>query len=324
MDLPSHFNRFISDIKLTEAMRSDLIRGHKTLRERLSQDERLSKIFVTSFLQGSYRRATAVRPRGESRSDVDVVVVTNLDSASVKPDSALDRFRPFLAKWYPMKPSAQNRSWGIELSYVDLDLVVTSAPSQANLRMMSMPGLSEANTLEENWQPEWQTEPLLIPDRAAKQWVPTHPLAQIQWTRNKNKRTNGNYLNVVRALKWWRRLNEHPKHPKSYPLEHLIGDCCPDGITSVAEGVTRTLETIASQHAYTAAIGSTPVLWDRGVQQDVFKRISGEDFRAFHQMAASAAKIARRALDSRDPAENARSWRALFGDKFPLAQSVLL
>jgi hypothetical protein len=41
MDLPTLFSIFIRDITLTRPMRDDLIKGHKTLRERLSQDERL-------------------------------------------------------------------------------------------------------------------------------------------------------------------------------------------------------------------------------------------------------------------------------------------
>jgi Second Messenger Oligonucleotide or Dinucleotide Synthetase domain len=317
MELPSQFNRFIDNIKLTEAMRTDLIRGHKMLRERLSQDERLSKIYETTFLQGSYRRATAVRPRGDTRSDVDIVVVTNLDSSVVKPDSALDRFLPFLQRWYPGKYKAQGRSWGIELSYVDLDLVVTSAPSSAAREPLRR--MSGDMTLEEQPDGPWDSSTSLqIPDRAAKEWVATHPIEQIRWTRDKNRRTNGHYLNVVRALKWWRRINDQPKYPKGYPLEHLIGDCCPNGITSVADGVTRTLETIAWQHAYTVSLGAAPSSMDRGVQQNVFTRISPTDFRGFYNLVVPAAKLARQAFDSRQEHVSAETWRALFGDKFTI------
>jgi hypothetical protein len=308
MELPIQFNRFIDNIKLTEAMRSDLIRGHRTLRERLSQDARLSPIVITSFLQGSYKRATAVRPRGDTRSDVDIVVVTNLDSYLVKPDSALDRFQSFLKQWYPETPRAQRRSWAIELSYVDLDLVVTSAPAEAARETLRR--LSDERTLEEQPDGPWDSSaPLQIPDRETRNWVATHPIEQIRWTRDKNRRTNGNYLNVVRALKWWRRINDQP----------LIGDCCPDGITSVADGVTRTLEAITSQHAHTVLRGGTPTSLDRGVDQDVFKRIIASDFAGFYKLATSAAKLARQALDSRHETASAETWRALFGDKFPLS-----
>ncbi len=82
--------------------------------------------------------------------------------------------------------------------------------------------------------------PLLIPDREAKKWIETNPLAQIQWTQRKNALCNSHYINVVKSLKWWQINNFHdgnlPKYPKGYPLEHIIGFCCPDDISSVAKG----------------------------------------------------------------------------------------
>ena len=72
-------------------------------------------------------------------------------------------------------------------------------------------------------EPQWKSEPLLIPDREAEKWDKTHPLEQIRWTVEKNKNCNTHYINVVKALKWWRKT-QYPdmKHPKSYPLEHLL------------------------------------------------------------------------------------------------------
>ena len=78
MDLPSYFTDFLSAIRPTDSQKEDYQKGHKTLRERLNNDEKLSPILVSDFLQGSYRRATAIRPVGDKRPDVDVIVVTNL------------------------------------------------------------------------------------------------------------------------------------------------------------------------------------------------------------------------------------------------------
>ena len=60
--LVSYFNDFVSDIRLTESQIKDCITGHSTLRNRLESDAALSSIIVGTFLQGSYRRSTAVRP----------------------------------------------------------------------------------------------------------------------------------------------------------------------------------------------------------------------------------------------------------------------
>ena len=53
---------------------------------------------------------------------------------------------------------------------------------------------------------EWKSDPLLIPDREAEEWDKTHPLEQIRWTVEKNKSCNTHYINVVKALKWWRKI----------------------------------------------------------------------------------------------------------------------
>lgn len=62
MELPSYFDEFLVKIRLTETQADDCKTGHKTLRRRLLQDADLAPIIVSTFLQGSYRRATAIRP----------------------------------------------------------------------------------------------------------------------------------------------------------------------------------------------------------------------------------------------------------------------
>jgi len=356
MELPSYFNDFLSNIRSTDKQVDDYKTGHKTLRKRLYEDEALSPIIVSTFLQGSYRRATAIRPRSGKRADVDIIVVTKLGEDEYTPEKALDVFISFLDKYYKGKYEPQGRSFGIELSYVDLDLVITSAPSESEIGILQAESVITDDTPEtvDDWrlvtswistdtrlsksssfaeirldaarkQPEWKTSPLRIPDRDAQQWQDTHPLAQIQWTWEKNRKCNKHYVNVVKALKWWRRINyATPKYPKGYPVEHLIGQCCPDGITSVAEGVTKTLEKIASDYEWDALLKrpldlqNHPELGDHGVStHNVFKRVSGEDFSEFHAQVCEAAKIARIAFDSEDIYESIEYWQKLFGKEFP-------
>lgn len=337
MELYSYFNEFLKNIRLTPNQANDLITGHNTLRKRLNEDEELSKIIVTMFLQGSYSRFTAVRPKGEDRSDVDVIVVTNLNTVDYSPKKAMDEFKPFFDKYYEDKYEIQRRSFGIELSYVDLDVVITVAPSEIEkqeedilIKMEKLYDLSPQNMLMEldnsvvkskfqdtlalkQDSPEWKKVPLCLPDREANEWMRTHPLEQIRWTIAKNSSTNGHYVNIVKALKWWRK-EKYPdvKHPKSYPLEHFIGDCCPDDIFSIDEGITRTLEEIVDNHK------SKPYLEDRGVpEHDVFEGLTNEDYDRFYSQVFDAAEIARKALDSEDKKESIAKWRELFGSKFP-------
>lgn len=344
--LPTYFRDFLSEVRPSKSQLQDMRTGHSALRRRLNEDDRLKPILISDFLQGSYRRATATRPSGAVRSDVDIVVVTNLDPESVSPAQALQHFVPFLEKHYEGKYRLQGRSIGIELSYVDLDLVVTAAPSEVDQKALAWAAVRASDTPEEVtdwrlnrlWVPmderhlpgakgrqlkaaeeaSWKAEPLLIPDREASSWEPTNPLAQIEWTFEKSRATGGHFVNVVKSIKWWKKVKHpSPKHPKSYPLEHLVGDCCPDSIGSVAEGVVLTLEEIRDRFARYAQAGSTPYLPDRGVDQDVLKRVSGEDFARFHEHCAEAADLARRAYDEDDLRDSAKLWRRLLGDKFP-------
>jgi hypothetical protein len=346
MELPTYFADFLREIRLTKTQIDDLKTGHHTLRERLEADEELAPIFVSTFLQGSYRRGTALRPKGDKRADVDVIVVTRLDRQKESPADAMRRFIPFLERHYKGKYEPQDRSFGIHLSYVDLDLVITSAPAEVESNMYKAASVLTESTLEDvpNWklaeswglaeatsgpaamgrvgqavrEAEWKPSPLYIPDREVREWEATHPLAQIQWTREKNRRCNGHYVNVVKAIKWWRLVRlESLDYPKGYPVEHMVGACCPDGIESVGEGVTRALEEIAILFASNAAARSTPYVADHGVSQNVFRRVSGRDFATFHEAVCKAAKVSRRALDLDDVTESAETWRHLFGDRFP-------
>lgn len=332
--MKTYFRDFLREIRLTDNQVSELKSAHETLRRRLNSYDDLKDIIVDTFLQGSYKRSTAVRPKNGRRSDVDIIIVTNLDKDEVEPDEALESFRSFLEKYYSGKFEKQGRSWGIEMSHVDLDIVPTSAPSEVEEKSIENSFVRSSEDIESiinqtstfykmeesiisfmnlSNSSEWKDEPLYIPDRNAEVWDKTHPIEQIRWTIEKNKDCNGHYINVVKSLKWWRK-EKYPdvKHPKSYPLEHFIGDCCPDAIESVAQGITATLEYIVDNHPV------KPFLEDRGVQEhDVFGRLTDKEYNDFYSTVKDAAKIARKAYDAESTTDASKYWRELLGNKFP-------
>lgn len=342
MELKSEFADFLTEIRPTTNQRNEMKSAHETLRARLNADEALSPIFVSDFLQGSYRRHTAVRPKGDKRSDVDIIVVTKLAEAEYTPERAMALFEPFLEKYYAGKWRKQGRSFGIDMSHVSLDLVITSAPSESELGVFKSDAVTSDDDLldapdwrlhkswlslghrsrldardllkEASMGREWALSPLRIPDRDARRWDDTHPLEQIRWTRDKNATTDRHFVNVVKSVKW-SRIEMHPdaKHPKGFPLERMVGDCCPDRIGSVAEGITLTLEAMVSKYG-----SGKPVLPDYGVpHHDVLGRITRADFATFYEQTKAAALIARKAYDSTDRAESSELWRELLGSKFP-------
>jgi hypothetical protein len=353
MELNSQFRDFLAGIRPTSAQQEGWRTGAATLRSRLAQDETLKSLVVSTFLQGSVRRATAIRPLGDKRPDVDIVVVTNIDQVTITPHEAMKKFVPFLNTHYKGKWQAQGRSFGIEMSYVDIDLVITALPNDQSAReymtrLYRSQAVLNENTLEddlgwrlnERWKPttsalsdqqqvlledapsaEWRPHPLYLPDREVGRWGRTHPLAQIQWTAVKNRACNGHYVNLVRALKWWRQTNADklPKYPKGYPLEHMIGCVLPNGTASMAKGLVEVFEGIRDTWSVHAAAGRVPQLPDHGVDEhDVLKRLDAKHFSAFHAAAKEAASSARAALDCQDAQESGERWQELLGMKFPL------
>lgn len=351
MELNAQFNEFLTKIRPTDKQKEDWKNGAKTLRTRLNNYEPLRDIVVSTFLQGSIRRSTAIKPLNDKRPDVDIVVVTNLDYARTTPRDAMDLFEPFLEKFYSGKWQPQGRSFGITLSYVELDLVITAIPASGEeklslLQLYRSESVQTVNSLEEqtdwrlnkNWKPtglfdsssnslqdapasEWKAHPLLLPDRDENIWGRTHPLAQIKWTAEKNRACNGHYINLVRAVKWWKQNNNDnlPKYPKGYPLEHLIGNALNDGTPSMASGLVQLIDTFLNRWEPFYNQKRKPSLSGHGVQEhDVLARLSLEDFCLFYEGIAGASVIAHKALASEDAKESAELWQQLFGTLFPL------
>ncbi len=348
--LPSYFTDFLSEIRPTDDQKAAYQAAHRTLRDRLAEDDDTNAILISTFLQGSYRRATAVRPEGKHRPDVDVIVVTNIDSHDPRntPDAAVKLFIPFLERHYKGAYKRQNRSIAITDGDVDLDMVITANPPETDRKLLITDAVKSFETpedvtdwrLNERWlaldhrygrfedairkaeaEPEQKSNPLRIPDRDLQCWEDTHPLEQIRWTWEKNRNCNGHFVNIVKAVKWWRRVcHSQTKYPKGYPLEHIFGDCCPDGIETVAEGIVLALEEVKRRYKDAVSNKSVPFLPDRGVpSHNVLHRLSFEDFKTFYEQCQLAACIGRKAIDAKTVKESADQWRLLFGDCFPSA-----
>jgi predicted nucleotidyltransferase len=296
MKLPSYFKDFLTEIEPSPSYKEDQQAGHKTLRKRLAADEDFKAIHVNTFLQGSYKRNTAIHPG----KDVDIVVVTSLDPDSTSAADANARLRKCLRKYYE-NVTPQNRSFGVTLSYVTMDVVLATSrhlKQEAALfkSIMMAEALENANA--------WVDHPLLIPDRDLGHWVETHPKRQLQWTTDLNTECGGYFVPLVKMFKWWRKeAYEKPKYPKGYVLERLAGECVDKTKRDHAEGFVQLLENIRAKYSAYASIGIVPHLPDPGVpSHNVAHRLSVEDFKTF------MAKV--------------DLWRDVFGSKFPAASAA--
>ena len=223
------------------------------------------------------------------------------------------------------------------MSNVKIDLVIASAPSEEDIfaseflkGFLTLEDLFAGQAVNSGMNQglsgmfgegtQWKSEPLYIPDREAREWQRTHPLEQIRWTTEKNRLTNGHYVNVVRLVKWWwRTMYPDLKYPKGYPLEHMVGDCCPDGITTVAEGFTLTLEEMHRRFRAYALNGAVPFLADRNVpEHNVLKRLTPREFSAFYGCVAEAARTARGALAESDSGKERHSVAGSLWKQIPV------
>lgn len=187
LHMKTYFDDFLKNIRLSEEQKKALVDAHTELRDNLNADTSLSDVLVSTFLQGSYRRSTIIKPASGQSSDVDVVVVTNISEEEYTPAEALDLFLGFLEEHYPNQYERQGRSWGIHLEEADIDLVPTSAPSEAlsesaairnsvfsslDIEALSNPealskvyGSRTASTLDTLIESDdWKNDPLRIPD----------------------------------------------------------------------------------------------------------------------------------------------------------------
>lgn len=331
MEANESFKKFLTEIRLPDDLREEAKLAHEDFRALIESDEALKPIVIDTFLQGSYRRHTGVKPGPGKKADVDIVVVTNLNRHEVTAKKALDLFIPFLEKHYSRAYEKQSRSWAVQVGNVKLDLVPTSAPSEATQKFIkearaehgadfagSLTRESLSRIKKAAGVQDWKNESLWIPDRDAEAWDETNPLEQIAWTVDKNANTNQHYVNVVKVAKWWRAYNCGGKYPKGYPLEHLIGQNCPDDIESVAQGFTLAAEWIVHNYHSDRINETVPYLRDHGVPgHDVFARITAEQFALFYDAVQNVAVQARAALDNGDNDASIDAWCDIFGEPFP-------
>jgi hypothetical protein len=316
MNLPSYFKEFLAEIEPSPSYKEDQKSGHTTLRKRLAGDDDFKTIHVNTFLQGSYKRNTAIHPG----KDVDIVVVTSLDSASTSPAAANAILEKCLRRYYG-NVTPQSRSFGVTLSYVSMDVVLATSPA-----LRKDAGLMESVRMTKELEDPsaWIDHSLLIPDRDRGSWVETDPKQQLQWTTDLNAACGGYFVPLVKLFKWWRKETyQTPKYPKGYVLERFAGECVDRSVRDHGEGFVRLLENLQEKYGALAPTGSVPHLADPGVRShNVAHRLSADDFKVFISKVAAALAIARAASGESDVQKSAELWRQLFGTKFPAASSA--
>jgi hypothetical protein len=299
VSIQDQFQRFLSDIEPSATTKSNASSAHTSLRAHLEQHEAFSQYYVSTFLSGSYKRNTAIRPITASgvvtRPDIDIIAVTShilLDCQS----EVLELLYSALEDKYGASCLTLNRrSVHVETSLADMDVVPIIAPT-------GMEGT------------------LYIPDRDLKQWLETNPPGHTTWTTEMNEKSGGRFKPQVKLNKWWRRENPtRSKKPKGFVLECIVAECMDLEETQYAELFVGTLETIVSRYQYYIMARIVPWITDPGVPTNsVTSKVSFEEFEAYYNKVKKHAEIGRRAINETDEEKALTLWQQIFGARFPV------
>jgi hypothetical protein len=297
----SVFQDFLRDIEPSRTTKAWASSAHKTLRDFLSRHAEFGKVHKKTFLSGSYKRDTAIRPKAVEgkveRPDVDIIVLTNHTLAD-SPVAVVDSLYKAVRSGYS-NVRKQQRSVGVETEQASMDVVPIIAP------------YGDAGSF-------------YIPDRKLEKWVETNPPRHTQWTTETNDAAGGRFKPLVKLIKWWRRENPTlSKRPKGFVMECIAAECMDMDETHYGQLFAKTLEAVVSRYHLSVVLERVPHIDDPGVPgNSVTDGMTFAAFEGFYRKAEAHASKAREALAEEDPEKATKLWREIFGDRFPKIKSA--
>jgi len=233
MKLNDYFQLFHQKISLDKTRVQRIKSAHSTLRDTLEKHEEICSILHETFLQGSYRIGTSVRPRNGQEFDVDVIVALNLEDEygnRMSPSEAIDMLYNILKSISTYKDKVIRKTRCVRIDYA---------------------GEFHMDVVPAHYDEFFDT--LYVPDRKAEKWSETNPKGYIQWCAKRNDEFNGKFTRIIKFLKWWRnRVFGKDSAVKSIILTTLIGenfssDCSTDADALL--GTVRNLNSFLQRHS---------------------------------------------------------------------------
>jgi hypothetical protein len=297
MILKQSFDDFVGKISLDQSRRDRIQTAHITVRDYLEGHEDMKGRNPKTFLQGSYKLHTAVKPQREDGSyDVDVVMLANLDDIRSNGGNSVDWLTDVLSE----NDRYKNK---IDQSKINARCVRLQYENDFHMDIIpAHPGDDQKDGI------------ILVPH----DWKKSHPHGFKEWCLNKQKDTNDYFYTTVRLLKWWRNLKWGDEgHPKSILLTTLVGNNIPADGESIDKVFIKTIigmNSYLSQHAFVPKINNPSLS-----SENISASWSLTDFIEFKSRLSGAAVAAQKALDSRDEQETIDIWNSeeLFNGSFP-------
>lgn len=295
MTTQQQFLDMLSEIEPSPSTVAACSSAHNTLRDGLAEHDQFREVHIRSFLSGSYKRDTAIRPTSVGgvlqRADVDIIAVTG-HTANDEPQVVLDAVHQALKDAGYKNLTVNRRSINVKLVTVDMDVVPVIEDGDA----------------------------YLIPDIHLEEWLPTNPSAHTQWTIDVNAAAGGRFKKLVKLFKWWRRLHmpAELKRPKGFILECLVAEHMSYTEANLETLFVTLLESIRDAYYLTVLLGKVPSLEDPGVPgNNVFSAVKAEEFKTFYDKVSDHAALARKAKNEADDTEALKLWRQVLGSCFP-------
>ncbi|AWZ01969.1 hypothetical protein RHODOSMS8_02445 [Rhodobiaceae bacterium] len=302
----ARFTEFITDITPSTTTNNRSAAAHTSVRNALTNDADYKNEVIRTFLGGSYKRKTAIRPvmkDGETeRPDVDIYVVVNGSEWSKSPEDIINDLY-----------SALNRS-RTELNITRLKRNRCSIAVSTDKADMDVSPL-----LERSWSGFYR-----IGNRNTGEWYNTDPEGHTTWSASVNKGAGNRFNPMVKMLKWNRR--EFPtknKHPKSIALEALVAKHMSRTETHYGKLLHDTFDDIVSAYSMSRFLGTCPTIEDPCVPGgDLLGGVSGEAFSAYYDKLEYFRDEARKGLDSATQETATKHWRRILGQRFPAPKST--
>lgn len=281
------FNSLFGALEPTEGERDKAKNQQQRVREKL---EALLKL-IDTYLSGSYRRRTLIRPL----DDIDLLIVLNfltygqkikLDASGAA--AALDLIEDALDDAYPSTEKHRH----------DCCIQVQFAGTGIGFDILPVYRFTD----DEFW----------MPDERRGLWIRTNPREVQRLVSDANQNKCGEWLvPLVKLLKAWKDKNS--VNLRGFHLEALAYHALNHVPINEREGLAYLFDKLATTVCY-----PTPDIWPLGENADAYlsqtNRLAAS---AALQSAASAAASAVKAENDESISEAHSIWYSLFGDRYP-------
>lgn len=201
MSVNSYLTQVSSKLVLSEKEKSSITASTCTLKTRL--ESYFGPAITNQSQFGSSTRGTVLPVKADSNSDIDYMIVFNVLNGNQGPREYFEELRSFVDKNYPASEIIQS-SPAIVLS---LDCI----------KFKLVPAINDSGIYKIPSPKSFWTE-----------WINIDPNSSKKEIQDKNKSNHNNIKPLVRLVKYWNALNNHPYI--SYSLEKHIVDryflCC--------------------------------------------------------------------------------------------------